>query len=39
MGKATGCPVAVVRGVPPEWFRRGEVRAELVRPPGEDLFR
>jgi coenzyme F420-0:L-glutamate ligase/coenzyme F420-1:gamma-L-glutamate ligase len=39
MGKATGVPVAVVRGVPPEWFRRGEVRSELVRPPSEDLFR
>ena len=39
MGKATGCPVAVVRGVPAEWFRRGEVRAELVRSPDEDLFR
>jgi coenzyme F420-0:L-glutamate ligase/coenzyme F420-1:gamma-L-glutamate ligase len=39
MGKATGVPVAVVRGVPQEWFRRGEVRSELVRPPSEDLFR
>jgi len=39
MGKATGYPVAVVRGVPRDWFRRGEVRAELVRPPEEDLFR
>ena len=39
MGKATGCPAAVVRGVPRAWFRRGEVHAELVRPPAEDLFR
>ncbi len=39
MGKATGVPVAVVRGVPSEWLRRGEVRAELVRRPEEDLFR
>ena len=31
--------VAVVRGVPNEWLRRGEVRAEIVRTPGEDLFR
>ncbi len=39
MGKATGTPVAVVRGVPREWLRRGEVRGELVRRPEEDLFR
>ncbi|MGI8662361.1 MAG: coenzyme F420-0:L-glutamate ligase [Acidimicrobiales bacterium] len=39
MGKAGGIPVAVVRGVPAEWLRRGEVRAELVRRPAEDLFR
>lgn len=39
MGKATGIPVAVIRGVDPTWFRRGEVHAEIVRPPGEDLFR
>jgi coenzyme F420-0:L-glutamate ligase/coenzyme F420-1:gamma-L-glutamate ligase len=39
MGKATGVPVTVVRGVPAEWLRRGEVRAEIVRRPEEDLFR
>ncbi len=39
MGKASGLPVAVVRGVEPSWLRRGEVRAEIVRPPSEDLFR
>ena len=39
MGKATGVPVAVVRGVPREWFRRGDVRSELIRSPDEDLFR
>jgi coenzyme F420-0:L-glutamate ligase/coenzyme F420-1:gamma-L-glutamate ligase len=39
MGKATGLPVAVVRGVPTEWLRRGEVRSEIVRKPEEDLFR
>jgi coenzyme F420-0:L-glutamate ligase/coenzyme F420-1:gamma-L-glutamate ligase len=39
LGKATGRPVAVIRGVDPTWFRRGEVRAEIVRPPAEDLFR
>jgi coenzyme F420-0:L-glutamate ligase/coenzyme F420-1:gamma-L-glutamate ligase len=39
MGKASGIPVAVVRGVDPSWLRDGSVRAELVRPPAEDLFR
>jgi len=39
MGKATGVPVAVIRGVPANWLRRGEVRSELVRRPDEDLFR
>ena len=37
--RRTGIPVAVVRGVDPAWLRRGEVRAEIVRPPAEDLFR
>ncbi len=39
MGKALGVAAAVVRGADPSWFRAGEVRAELVRPPAEDLFR
>jgi coenzyme F420-0:L-glutamate ligase/coenzyme F420-1:gamma-L-glutamate ligase len=39
MGKAAGVPVAVVRGVPEDWLRRGEVRGEIVRNPDEDLFR
>ena len=39
MGKAAGVPVAVVRGVDPKWLRESSVRAEIVRPPGEDLFR
>jgi len=39
MGKADGIPVAVVRGVDSSWLRRGEVRAEIVRDPAEDLFR
>jgi coenzyme F420-0:L-glutamate ligase/coenzyme F420-1:gamma-L-glutamate ligase len=39
MGKATGAAAAVVRGVDPAWLRQGEVRAELVRHPSEDLFR
>ena len=39
MGKATGVAAAVVRGVDPSWLGRGEVRAEIVRPPHEDLFR
>ncbi len=39
LGKATGLPVAVIRGVDPAWFRRSSVADELVRPPAEDLFR
>ena len=39
MGKARGIPVAVVRGVDPDWLRESSVRAEVVRPHGEDLFR
>jgi coenzyme F420-0:L-glutamate ligase/coenzyme F420-1:gamma-L-glutamate ligase len=38
MGKSASVPVAVVRGLDPGWFRDGSV-AELIRPPGEDLFR
>jgi coenzyme F420-0:L-glutamate ligase / coenzyme F420-1:gamma-L-glutamate ligase len=38
MGKATGVPVAIVRGVEPAWLREGSVR-ELIRPTNEDLFR
>ena len=39
MGKATGVPAAIVRGIPTEWLRKGEVRAEIIRAPEEDLFR
>jgi coenzyme F420-0:L-glutamate ligase/coenzyme F420-1:gamma-L-glutamate ligase len=39
MGKADGIPAAIVRGVDPTWLGRGEVRAEVVRPAPEDLFR
>jgi len=39
MGKATGIAAAIVRGVDPGWFRPASVRAEIVRRPGEDLFR
>jgi coenzyme F420-0:L-glutamate ligase/coenzyme F420-1:gamma-L-glutamate ligase len=39
MGKASGIAAAVVRGVDPAWLGRGEVQAEIVRPPAEDLFR
>lgn len=38
MGKATGVPVAIVRGLDASWFGEGSVR-QLIRPPGEDLFR
>jgi coenzyme F420-0:L-glutamate ligase len=39
MGKATGICAAIVRGVDPTWLGRGEVRAEVVRVPADDLFR
>ncbi len=38
MGKSSGVPAAIVRGLDPDWLRDGSVR-ELIRPPGEDLFR
>lgn len=38
MGKAAGIPAAIVRGLDPAWRRESSVR-ELIRPPGEDLFR
>jgi coenzyme F420-0:L-glutamate ligase/coenzyme F420-1:gamma-L-glutamate ligase len=39
MGKATGIPAAVVRGVDRSWLVDGSVRDEIVRSPAEDLFR
>ena len=39
MGKASGIPVAIVRGVNRQWLRRGSVSEEIVRSPAEDLFR
>jgi coenzyme F420-0:L-glutamate ligase/coenzyme F420-1:gamma-L-glutamate ligase len=39
MGKSTGVPVAIVRGIDPAWLRDGSVREEIVRPHREDLFR
>jgi coenzyme F420-0:L-glutamate ligase/coenzyme F420-1:gamma-L-glutamate ligase len=39
MGKASGVPVAVVRGVDPAWLRESSVSEEIVRPYREDLFR
>jgi coenzyme F420-0:L-glutamate ligase/coenzyme F420-1:gamma-L-glutamate ligase len=39
MGKTTGIPVAVVRGIDATWFRNGSVHDEIVRHPSDDLFR
>lgn len=39
LGKASGMPVAIIRGVDPSWLRAGSVRDEIVRDPAEDLFR
>jgi len=38
MGKSTGIPVAVVRGLDPAWFRDGSYK-DLIRPAEQDLFR
>jgi coenzyme F420-0:L-glutamate ligase/coenzyme F420-1:gamma-L-glutamate ligase len=39
MGKASGIPAVVIRGVDPGVLRDGDVAGEIVRPYGEDLFR
>jgi coenzyme F420-0:L-glutamate ligase/coenzyme F420-1:gamma-L-glutamate ligase len=39
MGKASGIPVAVVRGIDPTWLADGSVQGEIVRHPADDLFR
>ena len=36
MGKAAAIPVAIVRGLDPEWFRDGSVRRAHPRPPKDD---
>jgi coenzyme F420-0:L-glutamate ligase / coenzyme F420-1:gamma-L-glutamate ligase len=38
MGKSSGVPVAVIRGVDSSWFRDSSIN-EIVRPAREDLFR
>jgi coenzyme F420-0:L-glutamate ligase/coenzyme F420-1:gamma-L-glutamate ligase len=38
MGKATGVPVAIVRGLDASWLGEGSYR-DLIRPANEDLFR
>jgi len=39
MGKSTNTAVAIVRGLDPSWFGRGNVVDEIVRDPADDLFR
>jgi len=39
MGKASGIPAAIVRGLDPAWLRPSSVRDEIVRAPEDDLFR
>ncbi|MEI7883540.1 MAG: coenzyme F420-0:L-glutamate ligase [Actinomycetota bacterium] len=38
MGKSSGIPVAIIRGVDPSWLRDSAM-SEIVRPAQEDLFR
>lgn len=39
MGKSTGIPVAVVRGIEAKWFRTSSIKDEMIRAPQDDLFR
>ena len=39
MGKAENIPIAVIRGVNPDWLGPGSIQDDLIRPPAEDLFR
>jgi coenzyme F420-0:L-glutamate ligase/coenzyme F420-1:gamma-L-glutamate ligase len=39
MGKASGVPVAICRGVDPEWLGEGGAETAIPRHPSEDLFR
>ena len=39
MGKASGTPAAVIRGVDPQWFAEGSVAEHVVRRAEDDLFR
>ncbi len=39
MGKATGVPVAIIRGVDPSWFGTGSIHDDIIRAPADDLFR
>ena len=39
MGKASGVPVAVVRGVNPSWLREARFGTRSCGPYHEDLFR
>jgi coenzyme F420-0:L-glutamate ligase/coenzyme F420-1:gamma-L-glutamate ligase len=39
MGKSSGIPVAIVRGVDPTWLRESSVHDEVIRNPADDLFR
>ena len=39
MGKAENIPVAVIRGVNPDWLGPGSIQGDVIRSPAEDLFR
>lgn len=39
LGKASGCPAAVISGVRPDWLRQSSVASEMIRRPADDLFR
>jgi coenzyme F420-0:L-glutamate ligase/coenzyme F420-1:gamma-L-glutamate ligase len=37
--KSKQTPVAIVRGIDPNYFRTSSISEEVIRPPSEDLFR
>ncbi len=39
MGKAANIPVAIIRGIKPDWLGTGSIKKDLLRAPSEDLFR
>ncbi len=39
MGKSSGIPMAIIRGVEESWLREGSVQGEIIRPTRMDLFR
>ena len=39
MGKSENIPVAIIRGIDKDWFGKGNVKKDLIRPAQDDFFR